>query len=336
MPDLETETVDALARRVRDGDILAKTALAKRLLTGDRAPRLPHDGAGLLVEAANAGDAEAPARLAVLAASGAFVQQNWANALQLLAVAAERGWKPAQEQVLALSPDAAASVSGSADWRRLGAAIDIRTWTAAPDGVTLHAVPLVRRVPGLVPDAVCAWFIRQSRGRLVRARVYDAKRGQDTVNETRTNTTATFTLNDVELIHMLLQARMAAACGIPLQNMEAPAVLHYDPGEQITDHYDFVDPASATYATEIAARGQRPVTFLAYLNDDYEGGETVFPRLGVSCKGRRGEGLYFVNIDAEGAPDLRMVHAGRPPAGGEKWIVSQFIRSRQMLGGGNS
>ena len=152
-----------------------------------------------------------------------------------------------------------------------------------------------------MPDAVCAWFIRQSRGRLVRARVYDAQRGQDTVNETRTNTTATFSLNDVELIHMLLQSRMAAACGIPLQNMEAPAVLHYDPGEQITDHYDFVDPASATYATEIAARGQRPVTFLAYLNEDYEGGETVFPRLGVSFKARRGEGLYFVNIDAEGS-----------------------------------
>ena len=50
-----------------------------------------------------------------------------------------------------------------------------------------------------------------------------------------------------------------------------------------------------TYAEEIAQRGQRVVTFLVYLNDDYGGGETAFPRLGISHKGRRGEGLFFVN-----------------------------------------
>jgi prolyl 4-hydroxylase len=108
-------------------------------------------------------------------------------------------------------------------------------------------------------------------------------------------------------------------------------VLHYDVGEEIKNHFDFVDPKTPNYQQEIAERGQRIVTFLLYLNDDYTGGETDFPRLGVSHKGRRGEGLFFSNALPTREPDLRMIHAGRPPLSGEKWIVSQFIRDREML-----
>lgn len=94
----------------------------------------------------------------------------------------------------------------------------------------------------------------------------------------------------------------------------------------------FVDPAIPNYSQEPAWNGQRVVTFLIYLNDDYEGGETAFPSLGFSHKGRRGQGLFFVKALADMPPDLRMVHAGRPPTSGEKWVVSQFFRSRPMSG----
>jgi hypothetical protein len=77
-------------------------------------------------------------------------------------------------------------------------------------------------------------------------------------------------------------------------------------------------------------QGDRVVTFLVYLNDDYQGGETAFPRLDVSHKGDRGEGLFFVNSE-HGRADTRTLHAGRTPLGGEKWIVSQFVRDRAVL-----
>ncbi len=130
---------------------------------------------------------------------------------------------------------------------------------------------------------------------------------------------------------MLLQVKMSYACQIPMSHMEAPAVLHYGAGEEASNHYDFVDPNTPDYAAEIARNGQRVMTFLIYLNEDYEGGETNFPTLGVSHKGRRGGALYFANAHADMQPDTRMLHAGRPPASGEKWIVSQFIRSREVL-----
>ncbi len=178
---------------------------------------------------------------------------------------------------------------------------------------------------------ICALLIAFAEDRLERARVYQPARRQEAVVSNRSNTVAVFGLDSVEVAHVLVQARMAAACGLTERCMEAPSVLHYSPGEEFRDHYDFVDPGiSDDYAAEIARNGQRVVTFLIYLNDDYDGGETAFPRLGFEHKGRRGSGIYFVNALPDLSPDMRMLHAGRPPTRGEKWIVSQFIRDRPM------
>jgi hypothetical protein len=48
--------------------------------------------------------------------------------------------------------------------------------------------------------------------------------------------------------------------------------------------------------------------------------------------GAKGQGLYFSNALVNGEPDLRMVHAGLPPKDNEKWLMSQFIRNRVVLG----
>ena len=149
-----------------------------------------------------------------------------------------------------------------------------------------------------------------------------------TTHESRTNTSACFNLLDTDLVLTLMQRRMSACLGVPLRHFEPMSVLHYAPGEQISEHFDFVDPNVPDYAAQIAAQGQRIVTFLVYLNDGYAGGETVFPRLGVSRKGAAAEALHFVNAHADGRADVRTLHAGRPPRDGEKWIVSQFVRDR--------
>jgi prolyl 4-hydroxylase len=148
---------------------------------------------------------------------------------------------------------------------------------------------------------------------------------------TRTNTAAAFNMLETDFVCVLVQLRMAACLGIPFRQFEPITVLHYDEGEEITDHFDFVDPNLPTYAQEIAERGQRVVTFLVYLNDDYGCGETAFPRLGISHKGRLGEGLFFVNALADGSADVRTLHAGRSPVKGEKWIISQFVRDRAVF-----
>lgn len=312
------EAIDCLARATQRGDVEAKTRLAKRLIVGDRAPLLWREGVMFMREAAQEGGAEAAALLGVLAAAGLGGRHDWKTALELAALAARRGFRPAAEQLRVL---AAAS----------GGRIDVASWVDVPQAIALHDDPNIRLFPSFVNDEVCAWLIERSRGRLARALVYDPSRKQDVVSETRTNSAAGFNLMETDLVHLMVQTRIAAATGVPLVNMEGATVLHYDVGEEITNHYDFIDPATPGYEEEVRTRGERIITFLVYLNDDYDGGETEFPRLEVRHKGQRGEGLYFVNALPTGEPDVRTLHAGRPPLRGEKWILSQFIRNRRVL-----
>jgi hypothetical protein len=56
---------------------------------------------------------------------------------------------------------------------------------------------------------------------------------------------------------------MALTCGARMQH-EAPLVLHYDVGEQITPHFDFIDVHAPDYEQQIREQGQRVITFLLY------------------------------------------------------------------------
>ena len=38
----------------------------------------------------------------------------------------------------------------------------------------------------------------------------------------------------------------------------------------------------------------------------------------------------FRNVDAQGQPDPRTLHAGRPPTAGEKWLLSVWILDRPV------
>jgi hypothetical protein len=324
------DAINALARATQGGDLDAMAELGKRLVVGDRAPLLPQDGTGLLIDAARAGQPEAALRLAVLTALGAHVKQSWNEALALLTFAAERGSESARGQVEVLSGFAPSG--REQNWRDVAGRIDLEPWFTAPAGKTLCANPLVRVFPEFVTDAVCDWLIEQARPNLQRALIYDPVGGQDLADHMRTNSAAGFDLMHADLVQIAVQARMSAATGMAIDHMEGPTVLHYAPGEQITNHYDFVNPRIPNYQDEIARRGQRIITFLVYLNDDYEGGETEFPNLGLRYRGGKRNGLFFTNALPNGQPDLRMVHAGLPPKDKEKWLMSQFIRNRAVLG----
>ena len=329
------QAVDQLVAGVKKRDVEATTRLGKRLLVGDRSPLLPNDGARFLEEAAGQGGAEAAAILAVLFALGANREHDVRSALESLIVSAERGWPPAQSQLRVLSgdrsPAARARVEKQNSWRELASSVDLGWWTSAPPSRDLSATPEIRLFDELVAHEVCRWLIGRAEGRLSRALVYEALSKEVTVHPTRTNTAAVFSMIDTDLVCVLTQLRMAAALGVSFRQFEPITVLHYAEGEEITEHYDFVDPNVPDYDQEIAQRGQRIATFLIYLNGDYGGGETAFPRVGASHKGRTGQGIYFINSLPDGSADIRTLHAGRPPLAGEKWIVSQFVRNRRVF-----
>ena len=124
--------------------------------------------------------------------------------------------------------------------------------------------------------------------------------------------------------------------GLPLFHAESLQVLHYEVGESFKPHFDFWEHGFEGHAGTMAKYGQRVFTVLVYLNEDFDGGETDFPRLGVRYRGaKKGDGLIFRNVDDLGMGDRRTLHAGLPPTRGEKWLASLWIRDRVPDGYGD-
>jgi hypothetical protein len=323
--DVAVSWLESAATR---GHVPSMTYLGARLAVGRAAPMEPALGADMLARAAAAGAGEAAARLAVLTATGVGRPQSWAEALDLLQQAAELGHGPAQDQLRVLTAEVGRWTAASTDWRRLRKAIDLAEWGRARPAKAISISPRIESFPRVAPPAVCAWLIERAKVREAPARVSNAAEGGVLLDSMRTNTVTGFGVLETDLVLLLVRARIAAATGITVARQEAANVLHYQPGQQYEPHVDYVDPTVVHFQAELAAIGQRTGTFLVYLNDGYEGGETEFLDLDIRFKGRPGEGLYFVNADEAGNPDRRTLHAGRPPVSGDKWVLSQWIRDR--------
>lgn len=213
------------------------------------------------------------------------------------------------------------------DWEVVRQRCDPAPWVATHAAASASPLPQVTIIEGLIPVSWCHYLIGLAAGRLQRATVNEIERGR-VVHDMRTNSSANFPAGDSDPLLQAVNHRMAQACGLPIDHQEQTCVLHYLPGQAYEDHFDFIDPAVPLFHDELAERGQRVATVLIYLNSGYERGETDFPLLRWSYKGRAGDALVFRNVTASGEPDRSTLHAGRPVGRGEKWLLSKWVRSR--------
>lgn len=305
-----------LARKGAAGDPRVLAHLGAKLMVGRDAPYSPADGWVLLNEAAQLNNAEAWHTLAVLYASGAACTQSWSEAYAALEKAAVLGHKAARRERQIL---AALALKDEASTRQ---------WIAHTHSRVLHPAPRFAAHAGLLPLALCKYLIELATPRLARAQVFDATSGTLKTDPMRTNRTAAFSIIDSTVVMQLMRARIAHAAGVAFAALEPLEVLHYQGGETYRPHIDFFHPSRPNYDSEMRLRGQRVKTCLVYLNANYEGGETDFPRLNIRFRGEVGEALVFDSVDANGEGDMNTLHAGLPPTNGVKWLLSQWIRER--------
>lgn len=308
------EAVNVLGAAAMAGDARAQFMLGLRLLPFGNDPQDRAQGVTFIEMAAKQGDGAALHFAAVLAAAGYAGAPDWEAAMTRLRGAAAKGHAGAAGQLAAL-----------------GATFSAARWATSPPPAKAPFEDVrIGVIEGFLTKAMCDWIIQAAGPRLKRAAVRSAATGESRNSADRTNSGAHISLAESDLVVRLTQARLAAALGAPLQHHEFPNILHYDVGETFATHFDFFDPASPGYAQQLAGLGQRVATFLIYLNDDFESGETDFPALGWRFKGKTGDALFFWNVDHDGAPDRRLAHAGLPPTRGQKWLFSQWVRARPV------
>jgi prolyl 4-hydroxylase len=190
--------------------------------------------------------------------------------------------------------------------------------------------PIVVILERVFTEEECTRLIALARPRLRPSTVVDPRTGANAVVDYRSSDGMFFHPLEVPFIGKL-DERIAALMNCPVENGEGLQVLRYGPGGQYPPHFDFKIPSNAANSESIARSGQRISTLIVYLNDVAEGGETIFPEIGLSVVPRRGNGLYFEYTNSRMQVDQKSRHAGAPVGAGEKWIATKWMRARRFI-----
>lgn len=202
--------------------------------------------------------------------------------------------------------------------------------TAEAAGTTLreHAPRIVAYEKALTP-LECDYVICAAMPMLTPSAVVDPKAGGARQESFRTSDGCAIGVADLDLALIAIWEKLCGLIGAPTPNSELMGVLRYRPGQEYRPHHDYL-PADEKDYSEVRRAGQRAHTLLVYLNDRFSGGETTFPRLGISFRGRAGDALYFQNTDEYGVPIEDSQHAGAAVSTGEKWMLTLWIRLRRF------
>ncbi|KAG7622785.1 Prolyl 4-hydroxylase alpha subunit [Arabidopsis suecica] len=137
-----------------------------------------------------------------------------------------------------------------------------------------------------------------------------------------------------------VERKIARATMIPRSHGESFNILRYEFGQKYDSHYDVFNPTE--YGPQSS---QRIASFLLYLSDVEEGGETMFPFengsnmgigydykqcIGLKVKPRKGDGLLFYSVFPNGTIDQTSLHGSCPVTKGEKWVATKWIRDQDQ------
>jgi prolyl 4-hydroxylase len=192
-----------------------------------------------------------------------------------------------------------------------------------------HGKPAVATADAVFSALDCRHLIGLGQDMLGQSLTVHPEDGRLVANQLRTSWSADIPAFREDPWALHLQRRLCRLLDVPFTHAEPLSLLRYQPGQEYRPHRDYLTPSSL--ATPEGQRvGQRTHTVFVYLSDVAGGGETDFPELDVRVTPRLGRAVMFDNVDDNGRPDPRSLHAGMPVTEGEKWLGTLWIRERPV------
>ena len=297
------------------------------------------DAYGLLSDLSDGGDADASLELAHWRMAGDLIRRDLPEARRLFGLAADQGLDSARPCYAALLANGAGGAPR--DWQgalneamRLPGQdgqkqielIDAMSLDAQGEPTSDHqprqlsSQPGVWTFPSFLSADECAYLVGLAQPTLQPSVVVHPQTGQFMRDPIRRSSATSFPfIAEPPALHAI-NRRIARATGTAYEQGEPTQVLAYDRHEEYKSHSDAL----------AGENNQRILTFLVYLNDGYEGGETHFDAANLSFKGKVGDALLFRNVDAAGQADRLAIHSGRPVLSGRKYLLSKWIRQRPL------
>lgn len=294
------QSTEVLRKAAATGDAVAIYTLALWHVYGHPMSRDFATARTLFAQAGEAGHPQAARTHAVFVAMGAGGPSSWPDALKLLEKAAASDVMAARELELIskmrLDHDCLPQ--------------------SAPTIELIAKSPALFAVKSCFSAEECAHVVALSKPLMVPSVVVDPTTGEQAPNPIRTSDGTVLGPIQQDLVIHALNMRIAALSGTSEAQGEPLSVLRYLTGQQYRLHHDCLP----------GEPNQRDLTFIAYLNHGYTGGETRFPAAQIDYRGELGDAILFRNVEPNGSVDTRSRHAGLPVRDGEKWICTRWIR----------
>lgn len=162
-------------------------------------------------------------------------------------------------------------------------------------------------IENFISDQDCDYIINTYKDKLSHSRIVGDDKNikvdsYRTSNDTRID-------KDDPIIRDIM-TKVANEVNVTIEHFNNILLTHYNVGEEFKPHFDVGKNVFQN----------RFMTAIIYLNDNYEGGKTVFNRLKKSYKMSKGSIILFHNLTKNNKIHPLSMHAGEPITKGEKWI----------------
>lgn len=186
----------------------------------------------------------------------------------------------------------------------------------------------IQELDNLIPEEVCEKIINTFKDLVIPAEIINDQ-GMSKKSEIRVASNYFFDSNQFPDI-LPLEQFISKVTKKSSQNLEQFCLIKYTPGGKYAEHYDASELINPLYPDKIPPT-PRSHSFLFYLNDDYEGGETAFTELNKKILPKKGKGIFWENYKDNGQLEKNSLHSGLPVTKGTKWILTCWVRDPDLL-----
>lgn len=187
--------------------------------------------------------------------------------------------------------------------------------------------PYVVLLGNVLESRECDDLVAYCQPRLCRSPVVGPVDGSAESHTSRTSQGAFLRRGETKLIEQIDQ-RLSVLANWPLENGEGLQLQQYATTNEYQPHFDWFNPDNHGERAHLKFGGQRVATFVLYLDEVESGGGTCFLSLGLEVVPKKGNALFFLNVDSGGEPDPKSLHAGSPVIRGMKTIANKWFRER--------
>ena len=152
--------------------------------------------------------------------------------------------------------------------------------------------------------------------------------GSDLDTSVRKSETLWISKNDPGVID--IYKRLKNKFHFNIENAEDIQVVKYQPGGFYKPHHDACCEDNESCKDFIKRGGQRVLTILIYLNDDFEEGSTKFPTLNLDLKAPKYGGVVFYPLDSAKKCHPDALHGGNPVKSGTKYIANIWVHENKF------